>query len=154
MLYKDPAVLIMKVMEPTAILVEETVVFTNFGEHLTIDGYRGDSSKLNNKEIVLSVLSDLPEKLGMHKLAPPVVYFAKGNNEKDPGGWSGFVVIEESHISIHTFPARGFVSADVYTCKNGMDTDFILSYFKQTFDLENIEDHLIQRGTHYPVNNI
>ncbi|MEK7605977.1 MAG: adenosylmethionine decarboxylase [Patescibacteria group bacterium] len=126
----------------------------NFGEHLTIDGYGGNIQKLNNKELVFSCLNELPRRLDMHKLAEPVVYFASGNNVKDPGGWSGFVVIAESHISIHTFPRRGFMSADVYTCKNGMDTDFILSYFKEAFDLKDIENHLIQRGTKYPVKNI
>jgi S-adenosylmethionine decarboxylase len=85
----------------------------------------------------------------MHKLAEPVIYFAKGNDMKDPGGWSGFVVIEESHISIHTFPAKGFVSADVYTCKNGMDLDFILYYFKEKFELQDIEQNFIKRGTKY-----
>lgn len=120
-----------------------------FGEHITIDGYEGNYEKLNNKDLVLNCLNDLPEKLGMHKLAEPVVYFAKGNDNKDPGGWSGFVVIEESHISIHTFPARGFVSADVYTCKNGMDTNFILEYFKSAFDLKDLEHNFIKRGTKY-----
>jgi S-adenosylmethionine/arginine decarboxylase-like enzyme len=45
-------------------------------------------------------LNDLPEKLKMKKLAEPEVYFAAGDpNTKDLGGWSGFVVIAESHIS-------------------------------------------------------
>ena len=88
----------------------------------------------------------------MRKLAEPMIYFAKGNDIKDPGGWSGFVVIEESHISIHTFPARGFLSADVYTCKNGMDTNFILEYFKSAFDLHDLEHNFIKRGTRYQSN--
>jgi len=50
--------------------------------------------------------------------------------KKDPGGWSGFVIIAESHISIHTFPARRFVSIDVYTCKNGLKKDFIIFYYQ------------------------
>lgn len=121
----------------------------HFGEHITIDGYGGKNEKLNDKDLVLKCLDELPELLGMHKLSTPEIYFAKGNNLKDPGGWSGFVVIEESHISIHTFPAKGFVSADVYTCKNGMDLDFILDYFKKQFDLQEIEHNFIKRGLKY-----
>ena len=90
----------------------------------------------------------------MTKLSVPEVYFAPGNDLKDPGGWSGFVVIEESHISIHTFPARGFVSADVYTCKNGMNTDLIEDFFKSKFDLQEIETNFIKRGTRYPAENL
>ena len=126
----------------------------HFGEHVTIDGYGGSKDFLNSEEVVLSCLNELPELLGMHKLAQPVVYFAKGNSEKDPGGWTGMVVIEESHISIHTFPERRFVSADVYTCKNGMDQKFIHDYFKRKFDLKEIEHNFLKRGTKYPQRNV
>jgi S-adenosylmethionine decarboxylase len=126
----------------------------NFGEHLTIDGYGGNPEKLNSKELVTSVLEELPKKLGMKKLSEAQVFFAPENNGKDPGGWSGFVVIAESHISIHTFPRRGFLSADVYTCKNGMDIVFISRYFKEKFDLKDIEENFIKRGTKYPTENI
>lgn len=125
----------------------------HFGEHLTIDGYGGSKEKLDNKDLVLGCLNDLPEQLGMHKLSEPEIYFAKGNDIKDPGGWSGFVVIEESHISIHTFPEKGFISADVYTCKNGMNNDFILNYFKEKFALSDIEHNFIKRGTRYEHKN-
>lgn len=126
----------------------------NFGEHLTIDGYGGNYEKLNNKDLVLSVLNDLPGLLDMKKLADPEVYFADGINTKDPGGWSGFVVILESHISIHTFPGRRFLTADAYTCHSGMDVDFIIKYFKEKFELQDVETHLIKRGTKYPVENV
>jgi|SRR3989344_8701627 len=121
----------------------------NFGEHITIDGYKGNYKKLNDKELVLKCLSELPEKLGMKKLSSPEIYFAKGNDLKDHGGWSGFVVIEESHISIHTFPTSGFVSADVYTCKNGMDVELIKEYFIKSFDLKDLEVNFIKRGTRF-----
>lgn len=126
----------------------------HFGEHLTIDGYGGVFEKLNNRELVLKCLSELPEKIGMNKLAEPVVFDAPANDQKDPGGWSGFVVIQESHISIHTFPARGFISADIYTCKNGLNIEFVLDYFKKTFELKDIEQNFIIRGTHYPKENL
>jgi len=116
----------------------------NFGVHLTVDGYNGDREKLNDKELVLHCLNDLPAKMGMHHLAEPVVYFAKGNNLKDPGVWSGFVVIKESHISIHTFPGRRFVSADVYTCKNELDQDFVKQYFIEIFAIQDLETNFIK----------
>lgn len=126
----------------------------NFGEHLTIDGYDGDKKKLNNKELVLRCLTELPKMLQMKTLGAPEVYFTEGNGGKDPGGWSGFVVIAESHVSIHTFPARRFISADVYSCKNGMDTKLIIEYFTREFGLQDIEQHLIKRGTRYPDHNL
>ena len=127
---------------------------THFGEHVTLDGYNGNKELLNDKETVLSCLNDLPEALGMKKLSKPEISFAKGNDLKDPGGWSGFVVIEESHIAIHSFPERGFVSADVYTCKNGMDVSYIENFFKKKFELKDIETNFIKRGTRYPDENL
>ena len=126
----------------------------HFGEHLTIDGYNGSYNKLNNEKLVYKCLDTLPEKLGMHKLSKPVVYFAKGNDTKDPGGWSGFVVIEESHISIHTFPGRGFISADVYTCQNGLNVKKIKKIFKEMFELSSLETNFLIRGKKYPQENI
>ena len=126
----------------------------HFGEHLMIDGYRGDEALLDSKEAVMECLNELPDRLGMNKLTEPQVFFAPANDIKDPGGWSGFVVIAESHISVHTFPKRGFVSADVYTCKNGMDTDLILQYLKEKFALKELETNFVRRGTKYPDQNI
>jgi len=86
-------------------------------------------------------------------MAPQIVH-APDNDKKDPGGWTGFVIIAESHISIHTFPNRGFVSIDVYSCRNGMDTALVLKYFKEKFDLKDIEQNFIKRGTRYSKKNI
>ena len=115
-----------------------------------LDGYEGDSALLNDKDLVLKCLNELPELLGMKKLSNPEIYWAAGNGQKDPGGWSGFVVIEESHISIHTFPGKRFVSADVYTCQNGLNTTYITDYFKKNFLLSDIESNFVKRGTRYP----
>ena len=126
----------------------------HFGEHLTLDGYHGNYDLLNSKEVVMDALHDLTTELNMHILGGPTVYFAGGNDLKDPGGWSGFVVIEESHISIHTFPARGFLSADVYTCQNGLDQNLIKQFFRDRFMIEKEEVNFLIRGTRYPSENI
>jgi len=126
----------------------------NFGEHLTIDGYGGKEELLDSKEAVLSCLAELPDKLGMKTLSEPMVYRAEDNHIKDPGGWTGVVVIEESHISVHTFPKRGFVSADVYTCRNGMNQEFVINFFRDKFQLKDVEMNFLKRGTRYPDSNI
>jgi len=126
----------------------------HFGEHLTIDGYGGDENLLNDREVALKVLNELPESLGMKKLSNPEVYLAPDNGIKDPGGWSGFVVIAESHISLHTFPKRGFLSADVYTCRNGLEQEKVIDYFKNAFKLGETETNFIIRGKKYPENNL
>ncbi len=130
---------------------DETI---NFGEHLMIDGYLGNPEKLNDKNLVYDFLNDLPEKTGMQKIMDPVIKEFPGNKIKDPGGFSGFVMIAESHLSIHTFPKRKFVSADFYTCKNGLDRDLVIRYLKEAFDLGDMEINFVKRGTKYPKENL
>ena len=126
----------------------------HFGEHVTIDGYEGDFELLNSVDVVRKCFTDLLAALGMHALYGPEVISAPDNQIKDPGGWSGFVIIAESHISIHTFPRRKFISADVYTCQNGLDVEFVTSFFKERFKLAEIEINFIKRGVKYPQHNL
>jgi S-adenosylmethionine decarboxylase len=122
----------------------------NFGVHLTLDGYEGSPEKLANRGIIEGCLNDLPEKLGMHIILGPEILECEALNPKDSGGFSGFVMIAESHISCHTFPKRKFVSIDVYTCKDEMDKQFVMDYFKDAFGLGDMEINYIKRGTRYP----
>jgi S-adenosylmethionine decarboxylase len=127
---------------------------SHFGEHVTIDGYGGDPVLLNSEEVVRNCFEELCTLLGMHKLVDPVVVSAPDNGLKDPGGWSGFVIIAESHISIHTFPKRQFISADVYTCQNGLNQEIVDNFLKDTFRLKEIEVNFLKRGLQYPAANI
>lgn len=126
----------------------------HFGEHLTLDGYGGSPDLLDNKECILDCIYDLVDHLGMTMLANPRIYRAPDNQIKDPGGWSSFVVIAESHISIHTFPARRFVSADVYTCKAGLPLGRVKKCLQSAFQLREVESNYLKRGTRYPDYNV
>jgi S-adenosylmethionine decarboxylase len=121
-----------------------------FGVHLTLDGYGGNPEKLNDPKLMKYIFNDLLKKLGMEKLTEPVVKYAEPRNMKDSGGYSGYVIIVESHISIHTFPKKKFVSIDAYTCKNEMDRDTIEKYFRDAYELEDAEVRFFKRGLNFP----
>ncbi len=125
----------------------------NFGLHLTLDIYNCPEKELSDMELCFKALDNLPEILGMHKLTVPYVVAAPPNDKKDPGGFSGFVIIAESHISLHTFTKRGFVSLDCYSCKE-FDTDKVVDYFKNVFKSDDVEVNIVKRGTRYPADNI
>ena len=38
----------------------------------------------------------------------------------DPQGVTGVVVVEESHLSIHTWPEYGYAAVDFFTCGDGV----------------------------------
>lgn len=121
-----------------------------FGVHFTLDGYGGDPEKLNDPELMQNIFKELLEMLGMEKLTEPVVKYAEPRNIKDSGGYSGFVMIVESHISIHTFPKKKFVSIDAYTCKNEMAVEKVEKYFRDAYDLQETEVQFFKRGLKFP----
>ena len=125
-----------------------------FGIHYMVDGYRAPAQRLRDRERLTRILSDLPARLGMHGLHEPLVVEVGPKNKKDSGGLSGFVIVAESHISFHTFPNRGFVSIDVYTCQDDLDTDALLAGFKETFEFVDQDVHLVKRGERYPASDI
>lgn len=124
-----------------------------FGLHVMLELYDCDPQILSDDNLVFTVLDKLPDKIGMNKLITPQVVHTPGNNKRDPGGWSGFVIIQESHISIHTFVKRRFVTADVYSCKE-FDPYIAIDYFKKMFKTDDIEYGIEQRGIKYPPDNI
>ena len=125
-----------------------------FGTHGTLDGYGGSLKALRNLDAVRTLLERLPRELAMKIIAEPSVVQVGAQNEKDSGGVSGFVMIAESHISAHTFPSRRFISADVYTCQNSLDFDSIVKSFTDVFELQDIEVHIIRRGTRFPAKDL
>ncbi len=116
-----------------------------FGMHLMLYLYDCMPEVLNDNELVLNILHTLPRRLGMKTLMDPVAAFVEPNEERDQGGWSGFAMIQESHISIHTFIKRRFVTIDVYSSKE-FDTKYIIDYFKKVFKTVVVDFEFEQRG--------
>ncbi len=129
-------------------------VTVNFGVHLTIDGYGGDPLKLNNRQLIYKCLDESPGLIGMNKLGPPLVLEAPEAGLKDSGGYSGFVIINTSHVSCHTFPRRRFVSIDVYSCADQLDIVKVKAYFREAFSLKDLEVNYFKRGTRFPAEDI
>ncbi len=115
--------------------------------HLIIDGFGGNPQRLASEELVLELLDQYPERIGMTKISTPHVQRYQGDKPED-WGISGFVLIAESHISIHTFPERGIVWADIFSCKE-FDADNALWTMAEELDLEGIFATRLPRGLEY-----
>ena len=83
----------------------------------------------------------------MTKITTPHVYIYEGQKPEDVGV-SGFVLIAESHISVHTFPARQYINIDVFSCKD-FDTDLALQELKDRFGIESARSWTLERGLEY-----
>jgi S-adenosylmethionine decarboxylase len=125
-----------------------------FGVHYMLDGYGANPDKLKDKESLTQLLKELPLEMDMHPISEAVVVEVGPNNKKDPGGVSGFVMIAESHISFHTFPGRGFVTIDAYTCNDTIPEEELTVKFKEYFEFSDLDVQVIDRGTKYPADDL
>lgn len=115
-----------------------------FGKHLTFDAYGISKTKLSKAEIVFDLLNVLPARLKMKKLTTPYVVIARPERKSD-WGISGFVMIYESHISCHTWPEKGYISMDVYSCKD-FNEQQLLDFLKKFWRPKRVEVQTILRG--------
>ena len=112
--------------------------------HLLIDGYSGERARLQSEEVVRGLLEGWPSQIGMTRISEPFVLTYHSPQEED-WGVSGFVLIAESHISIHTFPVRRYVNIDLFSCK---PFDFLsaLRYAQEALGLTTLGWRLLERG--------
>jgi S-adenosylmethionine decarboxylase len=114
-----------------------------------VDGYNGNFEALASVEAVTNFLDTLPTEIGMTKIMPPYVFKYDGGDKPEDWGVSGFVIIAESHISIHTFPEKGYFSIDIFSCKD-FDIPAALEIIKSFFGTEDLEVQTTSRGTEFP----
>jgi|SRR3989344_4678325 len=116
----------------------------NNGNHLIVDGTDVESKLLDNKKLIKNLLKELPSVVGMHTLTRPRVIRAT-QKEWDTGGITGFVILSESNISIHTYPLEGRFYLDLFSCME-FDVDKAVDYLKDKLQLKNFKKTLLKRG--------
>ena len=108
------------------------------GLHLMLDGVmRAPVSS----ETVESILRELPGRIGMKIIAGPVIVEGNACNP----GWTGFVVIDKSHIAIHTFIEGNRISIDVYSCQP-FDAEEVERYLNEKISLTRVNKRVINRS--------
>jgi S-adenosylmethionine decarboxylase len=127
---------------------------SRFGVHIMIDGYAAAPGLLSDKAYLERLLHDVPDRVGMHRIAPPQIVEVGPLNPKDSGGVSGFVMIAESHFSFHTFPARGFVTLDLYTCQDDFDRQAVAALLLDAFGLRDADVFVQERGLRFPAHDL
>ena len=112
--------------------------------HLIIDGFGGDADLMWNTDRLRTFLYEYPAQLGMTRITEPEVLEYHGPNPRD-NGISGFVIIAESHISVHTFPDRDYVNIDLFSCKS-FDHEQAVQDARSLFDLGRVKTWVLERG--------
>ena len=112
--------------------------------HLVIDGYGGDIDKMWDEDLVRNFLYDYPDSLNMTRITEPKVLRYDAPKSED-SGVSGFVIIAESHISIHTFPRKEYINIDIFSCQT-FDHEQALEGVRELFGLTEVKTWLLDRG--------
>ena len=62
-----------------------------------------------------------------------------------PQGVTGFALLAESHLSIHTWPEKGVAKCDIFTCGEKCDPHKAVEYLGKAFKAKQIESDAFDR---------
>lgn len=114
----------------------------SLGNHLAIDLFDCPPSRLSDEKSVEQFLTHFSKQMGMKMLTRPVVKRVKLAHDE---GLSGFVVIAESHISVHTFPRIHSCNVDLFSCKD-FDSQKASADVAKWFKARVVKIHSLERG--------
>lgn len=107
------------------------------GHHLIIDLW--ESSRLDDLQHVEAALVEAVEEAGATLLHIHLHHFTPN------GGISGVAVLAESHISIHTWPEKGYAALDVFMCGDAVPMK-ALPVLKRAFTPGSVQVSEMKRG--------
>ncbi|HEC89960.1 MAG: spermidine synthase [Thermoplasmata archaeon] len=109
------------------------------GRHLIVEFYNCSPEKIDDVIGIEKSMVTAAKKAGATVINSTFHHFS-------PFGVSGVVVIEESHLSIHTWPEYRFASIDLFTCGDEIDPWVSFDYLKEEFAAEYFSTMELQRG--------
>ena len=62
-----------------------------------------------------------------------------------PQGVTGFALLAESHISIHTWPEKGVAMCDIFTCGDSCQPQKAVEYLSKWLDSKKVESDAFDR---------
>lgn len=110
----------------------------HIGLHCTWDVYNADVQKLSYVPYIREVLHKVVDELKLTKIQEAFKQF-------DPIGVTGFILLEESHISIHTWPEHNYAAIDVFSC-NDFDVTVVKNLLSTLLISDRIEINVLKRG--------
>ncbi|MGE5606719.1 MAG: adenosylmethionine decarboxylase [Bacteroidota bacterium] len=113
--------------------------FDTVGAHVLADFWGCQFEKLNDAQFLMDSLRQAAQSAQMTILG-------ERSHKFEPQGFTGLLLLSESHISIHTYPERGYAAIDVFTCGGGM-TQNAIEYLRQVLQPKLVKEMTVQRGT-------
>ena len=98
-----------------------------------------DTSKLKNKEFLIELTKKSANKGKFKPLEDSVIKFDDGE------GVTAFLVLKESHLSVHTWPEYNYLSITLDSCKDQDNSMKTIKELIEAFDYEEIETNITER---------
>lgn len=95
--------------------------YSTFGRHVAVDTWGVQFEKLNDTDWLQAQMIEAAEASGATVLSVQSKQF-------EPQGCTVLVMLSESHLSIHTYPERGFAAIDCYTCGETVDPQVAIDH--------------------------
>lgn len=64
----------------------------------------------------------------------------------NPYGVSGVLVIQESHLTVHTWPEYGYAAVDIFTCSPELRVREAIRQLQADFAAGSVEIKMMERG--------
>lgn len=116
--------------------------------HVMLDLYGCDPHLLADEAHLRRVLDEYPARIGMEKVSSVELRDIKTSNPLDDG-YSGFVIIATSHVSLHAWPPYRMINIDIFSC-NEFDEAEVVSFARAMFNPTDIEVQNVLRATRSP----
>ncbi|ALS26970.1 adenosylmethionine decarboxylase [Paenibacillus cisolokensis] len=113
--------------------------YSTFGRHVAVDAWGVDFDLLNNAEMLQAHMVEAAEACGATVLSVQAKQF-------EPQGATVLVLLSESHLSIHTYPEKGFAALDCYTCGETVDPQLAIDYMMSVLKPEKVHAKKLVRG--------
>lgn len=112
---------------------------TTVGVHILAEFYGVDSGLLSDIKPVEDILELAVRESKVNKLNSKYHQF-------QPQGVTGFVLLGESHISIHTWPEKNFLALDIFTCGNAEKAHKAYDVLLKNFKPKDVHKTVKDRG--------
>ena len=106
-------------------------------------------SPMREESAAIEFLQNLVDKIDMKIIKGPFAAYVDKDGNK---GLTAIVMIETSHIAFHIWDEvdPGLIQFDLYTCGQ-LELDRVISLFKETFDVVNMDYVLFDRENGFKV---
>jgi spermidine synthase len=98
----------------------------SLGRHILVEFSNCNAQVLNDASIVEKAMTEAASMAGATVINSTFHHFS-------PWGISGVVVIQESHLAIHTWPEYKYAAVDLFTCGESVDPWVCFEHLKEIF---------------------